>query len=269
MISPRPDPDRDETERLLSMERETTTAFDLRSLRDFAVREQHALCETSPHHRHLPKGFRPFNSLVSAQLEKQRRDKIARERLGKVDRRSTPSGTIKEKEDVGSGRLSVGTTTQTKKKGTRSFLRGFRPLSMGHSHHHELSHTNSFDSTKSIDDLDFVPVGKASIVVSIVDSQVSELPNPPRSFVFQLASDEGARYIIQAPSAVAMDAWVTSLKQASRSYSEKRRTLLDGAQLEALKEVNEPQQITSRQTAKHPRSGSSLFPFFRLGYRSS
>jgi len=259
MISFRFDPDRDETERLLSMERETTTAFDLRSLRDFAVREQHALCETTPHHRHLPKGFRPFNSLVSAQLEKQRRDKIARERLGKVDRRST-----QEKEDVGSGRLSVGTAPQTKKKGTRSFLRGFRPLSIGHSHHHELSRINSFDSTKSIDDLDFVPVGKASIVVSIVDSQVSELLNPPRSFVFQLASDEGARHIVQAPSAVAMEAWITSLKQASRSYSEKRRTLLDGVQLEALKEVNEPQQITSRQTAKHPSSGSLSIPFLRF-----
>ena len=256
LISSRPDPGRDELDRLLTLQRETTPTHDLRALRDFATREQQQLCETSPHHRHLPKGFRPFGPLVAAQMDKQRRDKTVRDKLGKLDRWSNVHS-------LDGGKLSSSmSTTQPKKKTGRNLFRGFRPLSMGHSHSShghspspELVHANSFDSTRTLDDVDFVTPAKPAMVVSIVDSRVSTVDNCPRSFVFQLTSDEGAKYILQAPSAAAVESWTSTLQKASRTYSERRRTVLDG--FDALKEVNEP-QVSSQKISKHHTSGQSI-----------
>ena len=249
------------------MQRETTPTHELRSLRDFANREQHSLWETNPHHRQSPKGFRPFGPLVAAQMDKQRRDKIVREKLGKLDRRANINSL--------DGKLSsTSAIPPVKKKTGRSFLRGFRPLSMGHSHSShshapspEMVHTNSFDSTRTLEDVDFITPAKPTMVVSIVDSKLATVANCPRSFVFQLTSDEGAKYILQAPSASAVESWMSTLQKASRTYSEKRRTVLEGTTLDVLKEAYEP-QVASRSANKHPSSGAltlssaSEFPRF-------
>jgi hypothetical protein len=98
-----------------------------------------------------------------------------------------------------------------------------------------------FETVKTLEELDFVPYGKPSNVVSIVDSKVAVLINTPRSYVFKLACDDGAKHTLQAPTKQLLDKWMQTVADVSRSSSARRRTMvLSDGKLSPLTEAKNP-----------------------------
>lgn len=242
-LVPPPKADRVELDRINLLER-SSPMYDLTSLHSVASQELHSL-RLSQHQIR-----RPFIPLVREQLEKQRRDRLLRERAAQNRKRHS----LKSIDVVDSvGKLvapAIGVPRKPPTKGTRvgTLLRGFRPHSVAaHFSSGEsspLPNPSSFDTIKSLEDLDFTPNGKPFNVVSIVDSTVSIASNAPRSFVFKLACDDGARHTLQASTKPLLDKWVRILAETSKATSAKRRTLLgDSSKLSPLTEIRNPLDI--------------------------
>ncbi|KDQ11994.1 hypothetical protein BOTBODRAFT_176768 [Botryobasidium botryosum FD-172 SS1] len=216
--------DRIDIDRMSNMLREfTQSSFDLRALRDEASRETYAI--PSPHGSKRIQ--RPFQALVSAQLEKLKRDKLTYDRLNR-EKRLEQMRSDKRESDLNKAmqpKKSSGAHKHDRSKRSMSaFFRVVRPLSTAFSSSDKLNTYPLHQRTAS--ELDFKPGSKPSHVLNLADARISSYANHQRSFTFQVQTEDGANYLLQTISHAELTSWMKSVIQVAQASAKKRLTYL-------------------------------------------
>ncbi|KAI0263829.1 hypothetical protein BC834DRAFT_971183 [Gloeopeniophorella convolvens] len=218
-------PDPRDLERLNAIEREANlTQFDLRALREDAHWEA-----AHPHAGPQPKrSQRPFQKLILAQLEKNKRDRNVRERLEKE--RKQEQHRIDKREEYLAKAMHMRrqyTPAQrqhrTKKSSSTTFFQQLmRPISNAFA----LDHVDVNGARRTAAELDFAPTGKPALVLSVVDARVTHLTNYERSYAIQLDIEDGGHYLLQAASKADMNKWIRTIDHVSKTAAKRRLTYL-------------------------------------------
>ncbi|KAF5354352.1 hypothetical protein D9758_010729 [Tetrapyrgos nigripes] len=205
-------------ERLYNIDREVHAfPFDFRSIKDEASREAMASSAGAPP---PPKKMK----LVTAQMDKNRRDKNMRSRLQK-EKHNEQARNEKREEMLnramrGGRRPSSTTAKHRNKKSVSALFHFMRPLSTAFG----AETTPALKRTAS--ELDFVASGKPSLVLNLTDSRVSQFINNDRSYTFQLDTEDGGHYLLQALSKREMTKWIETLTKVSNTAAKRRLTYM-------------------------------------------
>ena len=232
-------------ERLNNIEKEVNLLqFDHRGIKDEAHREgMQAVVNTSASAR---KVARPFHRLVALQAEKNRRDKSLRDRLIK-EKRQEDSRNVR-REDLFNKAMrprKAGDIVQKQRRNKKSmssaFMQFMRPISSAFTS--ETLHPPGMKRSPS--DLDFMPSGKPSLVLSLVEARVAQFINNERSFVFQLDTEDGGHYLLQAVDRQDMLKWMDTINRVTNMATQRRLTYLES-----------PKPQPSDHIHNHPMTGS-------------
>lgn len=200
--------------------------FDHRGIRDEAVREASQPLSGTP--TSTKKASRPFQRLITAQQEKNRRDKHLRTRLQKEkhqeqlkhDRRDEQLARAMWPKKQGSAAVKQ----HRNKKSMSAFLHFMRPISSAFGADTTSSSSPSIKRTAA--ELDFTPAGKPSLVLSLMDARVAQFINNERSFTFQLDTEDGGHYLLQAMNRRDMMKWIETINKVTNMAAKRRLTYL-------------------------------------------
>jgi hypothetical protein len=213
-------------ERLNNVEKEVILLqFDHRGIRDEAIREASQPQSGTP--SSTKKASRPFQRLVIAQQEKNRRDKHLRARLQKEklqeqqkhDRRDEQLTRAMWPRKQGSAALKQ----QRNKKSMSAFLHFMRPISSAFGA--EVA-SSSPSVKRTAAELNFTSAGKPSLVLSMMDAHVAQFINNERSFTFQLDTEDGGHYLLQAMNKRDMMTWIEIINRVTKMAAKRRLTYL-------------------------------------------
>ncbi|KDN42365.1 hypothetical protein RSAG8_06856, partial [Rhizoctonia solani AG-8 WAC10335] len=216
---------RADVDRMTNMQREVSELYyEARVIKEEAHKEN---THAAPHHAPPRKIVRPFHRLVAEQHEKNRRDKYARERLQKEIKNER---LISERRDdnIAKAMLPKGGHGQRKKSRSMSgFFTMLRPISSawsGDKFHDKVM------KPRTLQELDFEPSGKPSIVLNVANAQVQDFDfvNSQRSFVMRLRTEDGALYYLQALDHHDAARWLAVLQETSSTYARRRLTYQAG-----------------------------------------
>lgn len=240
-------------ERLNVIEREVLyLQFDHRGIREESARE--ALGASTP--PSIKKVARPFQKLTAFQMEKNRRDKNLRLRLQKEKQQEQSRND--RREDMLSKamrpRKQPTSTVQKQhrnKKSMSAFLSFMRPISSAFGA--DLSVSSHSGTKKTPAELDFPTTGKPSLVLSVMDAKVAQFINNERSFTFQLDTEDGGHYILQAMNKKEMTKWLDTINKVTSTAAKRRLTYL-GPKPQIQDHIHEQPAVAS----KDPRAGEIL-----------
>lgn len=209
------------------MEKEVSLLqFDYKGIKDEASREASQPVGGTPS---VKKVARPFQRLVTLQQEKNRRDKNLRTRLQKE---KLHEQTRNDKRDEMLNRAmrprKQGTTAQKQhrnKKSMSAFLHFMRPISSAFG----ADISQSLGVKKTPAELEFTPSGKPSLVLSLMDAHVAQFINNERSFTFQLDTEDGGHYLLQAINKRDMTKWMDTINRVTKMVAKRRLTYLGSA----------------------------------------
>ena len=175
------------------------------------------------------KAIRPFHKVVAIQIEKNRRDKNLRIRLQreKVQEQSK----IERRDDLLNKAmrprkqpLSIVQQKQNRnKKSMSAFLSFMRPISSAFGA--EIPQPLGLKRTPS-ELMDFPSSSKPALVLSVMDAQVTQFMNNERSYTFQLDTDDGGHYLLQAMTKREMNKWLETISRVTRMAAKRRLTYL-------------------------------------------
>ncbi|KZT03884.1 uncharacterized protein LAESUDRAFT_728564 [Laetiporus sulphureus 93-53] len=214
--------DRRDLERLSTIEREVSAMyFDLRTIREEAYREA-----TQAGILGAKKIHRPFQTLVALQQEKNRRDRHLRDRLSREKRQEQQQKDKREEyltKAMNTRRPPAPTPKQhrNKKSVSSAFFQLMRPISSAFS-----SDSIASAMKRSPAELDFTPMHKPILVLSVVDARVAQFVNNERSFTFQLDTEDGGHYLLQAIGKAEMKKWMDIIQHVSNVAAKRRLTYL-------------------------------------------
>ncbi|KAJ2936969.1 hypothetical protein H1R20_g125, partial [Candolleomyces eurysporus] len=231
-------------ERLNTIEKEVYHLhFDHRGIKEEAAREATQVGANGP--PSSKKTVRPFYKIVAIQLEKNRRDKNLRSRLqrekvmeqSRNERRDDmlnramkgPRSKHQQQQHHSQQQQSAGATPAPKqhrnKKSMSAFLNFMRPISSAFGAEF-MSPSSAGAVKKTAAELDFVPSGKPAMVVSILDARVAQFINNERSYMFQLETEDGGHYLLQAMNKKDMNKWLETISKVTQSVAQRRLTYL-------------------------------------------
>ncbi|KZT72385.1 hypothetical protein DAEQUDRAFT_664500 [Daedalea quercina L-15889] len=210
-------------ERLNNIERQMSSAhFDIRGIREEAHREATQAGPLGAKRVH-----RPFQALVTLQQEKNKRDRHLRDRLSKEKRYEQhlyeKKGESIDKAMQPRRQLVISQKQHRNKKSMSSaFFQFMRPISSAFS-----SDTLSAALAKRTPaELDFTLTNKPFLVLSVVDARVAQFVNNERSFTFQLDTEDGGQYLLQATGKPEMKKWMDTIQRISSMAAKRRLTYL-------------------------------------------
>jgi hypothetical protein len=247
--------DRCDFERLNRIEQEVNAQrIDLRALREDALRESMSGSSSATPARRM---YRPFQKLVLAQQDKYKRDKLLRERLLKEkrleqQRQERKESSLNRAMDLRNHPSSGPPTNKHRSKRSMSALLSLmRPISTAFSS----DSYNSMTHRRSPADLDFVPTGKPALVLSLVDARIVAFINNERSFTFQLDTEDGGHYLLQATSKQEMNLWMSTIISTVKNHAQRRLTYLGNAS-----QLQMPDQLSARPSPinEDPNAGEHL-----------
>jgi hypothetical protein len=201
--------------------------FDIRTIRQDAAREGAQTPGSSNRKR-----IRPFARLVFAQEEKHKRDRALRDRLFK-EKRAEQYRTDKREDQLNRAMQPRTRPMPAARKDHRtkksvssafSFMQFMRPISSAFS-----SDSMTGSAPKTIEELDFAPSGKPTLVMTVADAQTIKFINNERSFTFQVDTEDGGHYLFQAPNAKEMAKWLSSIGHISHEAAQRRLTWIGEA----------------------------------------
>jgi hypothetical protein len=240
---------------LNSMEKEIYRLhFDHRALKEDSHRE--AAHSSVAGSSSAKKGVRPFQRLVAAQVEKNRRDRALRDKLVKEKRLEQQRSERRDDALNKAMRGRKGPTSPQKhrpKKSMSVLFQFMRPIST--------AFTDGTPAPKRTpQELDFVPSGRPFTVISLIACKVVQFINNDRSFTFQLDTDEGGHYLLQAMGKRDMMKWIDTITRVSKDAAQRRLTYLGDSPKPQLSD-----HIHSRpSTSEHdPTAGKSICNVFR------
>lgn len=242
-------------ERLNNMEQEVSDVqFDLRIIREDAHRE--AGGATSPALRRQP---RPFQALVVQQQDKNKRDKAIRDRLSREKRQE------QHKQDKREEYLNKAMHTRrphnqvpkahrNKKSVSSAFFQLMRPISSAFT-----SETASTYPKRTPAELDFTPSQKPAMVLDVVNARVSQFVNTERSFLFQVDTEDGGHYLLQALDKSDMKKWMETIERVSKMAAQRRLTYMGQNSKMQLSD----HLLASNTTSRDPKAGEHGFSGYR------
>jgi GTPase-activating protein BEM2 len=246
-------------ERMNKIEKQANAfSYDIRLIREQAHRER----EEASKNGHAAvisaarRGARPFQKLVNSQIEKNKRDKALRERLLKEKRAEQTRSDRREDQLNRAMHLTRKQTTTVRKEHRNkksvsaafNFLQFMRPISSAFSS----ESLSSSGVRRSAADLDFVPTGKPSLVLSIADAHVSKFINNERSYLFQLDTEDGGHYLLQAPTQKDAIKWMETIGRSSQIAARRRLTWIGNSpKPQVMDHIPDRPAATSRD----PRAG--------------
>jgi hypothetical protein len=202
--------------------------FDLRIIRQEAGREAAQAPNTSG-----KKVQRPFQRLIYAQQEKLKRDRYLRVALLKEKRAEQTR--IEEREDqlnramyTNQRPMQPGRREHRNKKSVSSafsFLGFMRPLSSAFTS----DSAAASSPRRTVEELDFIPSGKPSVVLSVADARTLRFINNERSFLFQVDTEDGGHYLFQALNQKEMARWMGGIGHISEVAAKRRLTWIGTA----------------------------------------
>ncbi|KDQ56347.1 hypothetical protein JAAARDRAFT_36524 [Jaapia argillacea MUCL 33604] len=228
--------DRRDFERLNVVEREVNLVeFDYRGIKDEAYRESLQLNPALPPGKRT---HRPFHRHVLAQQEKNKRDRYLRDRLSKEkkleqqrnDRREDYLNKAMHPQQHRRPTAVGQKQHRTKKSVSTAFFQFMRPISSAFLS--ETPHTSG--SKRSPAELDFTPSQKPSFVLSAADAQVTQFINIERSYTFQLDTEDGGHYLLQAHNKQEMKKWIDTIGRVSKTAAQRRLTYTGSSPLTQL-----------------------------------
>ena len=248
--------DRCDFERLNRIEAEIgEVKLDLRHVKEDAQREAASTAMAPTPSR--KGGPRPFLKSVLAQQEKIKRDRYMRERLlkekrheqQKIDRREDEMNKAMEARQLQAG---ASAKHQRGKRSMSALFSLMRPISTAFtSDSMGLGLGGAGGSAgprRTAKELDFdVPgANKAAIALSLVDAQVTAFINNERSFTFQLDTEDGGHYLLQAPTRNDMKAWIQAISVAVKTYAQRRMTYIGNSSSQApVMDQIQPRPVTA------------------------
>ena len=162
------------------------------------------------------KSVRPFHKLVVLQQEKMRRDRHTREYLVK--------GMKLESKEAAKAMEKSSTKNTRRMTAIFKIARPESPVS---------------PSSTALQTLnEWTPSGKPFLVYALAGVQVVSVDNVQRSFVFELATEDGQRSIFQATAKSDLENWMRNLRQSGNQIAFRRATFL--AQTALAEEPEEP-----------------------------
>lgn len=243
--------DRCDFERLNRIEQEYgDVPLDLRILREEAHREvsSHGPSSTPK------KAVRPFQRSVLLQQEKLKRDRFFRERLVK-EKRQEQQRLERKEEDLNRAmdvrnQSGSGHKAHRSKRSMSALFSLMRPISTAFS-----SETTTMSPKRSPAELDFTPTHKPALVLSLVEARVAVFINNERSFTFQLDTEDGGHYLLQALSRNDLNQWISTINTTVRMHAQRRLTYLGNASQVKFTDHMQPRPVTASQD---PTAGSYL-----------
>ena len=228
--------------------------FDHRWIKEEAAREATYPVLGTPTGKKLS---RPFQRLVLLQQDKSRRDKNLRSRLQKEklqeqarnDRRDEIIGRAMKPRKQGAAFQKQ----HRNKKSMSAFLHFMRPISSAFGA--DLQPSSGVRKTPA--ELDFAPSGKPALVVSLMEARVAQFINNERSYTFQLDTEDGGHYILQATSKREMTKWIDTINRVTNLAAKRRLTYLGSSPKPQISDHIHNPVVASQD----PRAGeaSSLF----------
>ena len=251
-------------ERLNNIEKEVLTLqFDHRGIKEEAVREAAAnpgmmmngerggaLVSTK-------KAIRPFHKVVAIQIEKNRRDKNLRNRLqreklqeqSKIERRDDLlNKAMRPRKQP----LPIVQKQNRNKKSMSAFLSFMRPISSAFGA--EIPQPLGLKRTPS--ELDFPSTSKPSLVLSVMDAQVTQFINNERSYTFQLDTDDGGHYLLQAMTKREMNKWLETISRVTKMAAKRRLTYLGHS---PKPQISDHIHSTPIVASRDPQAGMFVF----------
>ena len=242
-------------ERLNAVEGEANKIqFDWRAIREDVHREAFYI-----NAGHQPKrSQRPFQRLVVAQHEKNKRDRTLRDRLEK-ERKQEQYRIDKREEYLSKAMNTRGQYTSAqrqnrmKKSASSTFFQQLmRPISNAFA----LDHVVDVHATKrTAAELDFTPTGKPALVLSVVDARMS-LMNLERSYTVQLDTEDGGHYLLQMTTKAEMKKWIRTIDHVSKTAAKRRLTYISNSPKPQLADHIHDRPTTA---SRDPTAGESLF----------
>jgi hypothetical protein len=160
-------------------------------------------------------------------MEKNKRDKNLRSRIQKEklleqsrnDRREDLlNKAIRSKKQLSLSAQKL----QRNKKSMSALLSFMRPISSAF----DLSVSSSSGAKRTAAELDFPTSSKPSLVLSVMDAKVVQFINNERSFTFQLDTEDGGHYILQAVNKREMNRWLDTINRVTSTAAKRRMTYL-------------------------------------------
>ncbi|KAG6864408.1 hypothetical protein C0991_009715, partial [Blastosporella zonata] len=209
-------------ERLNNVEKEVLhIQFDHRGIKDEATREASQVPMGTPSGRKLA---RPFQRIVIAQLEKSRRDKNLRTRLQKE--KLHEQSRLEKRDDLLNRAMRPRKPSAHKqhrnKKSMSALFHFMRPISSAFG----ADIPSSPGIKKTAAELDFAPSGKPTLVLSLVDARIAQFINNERPFTFQLDTEDGGHYLLQAMNKRDMMKWIETISRVATMAAKRRLTYL-------------------------------------------
>ncbi|KAJ6454183.1 rho GTPase activating protein 22 [Mycena sanguinolenta] len=225
-------------ERLNNIEKEVwLLQFDHRGIKEEAQREGSSGPGSSP--AAARRTVRPFQKTIALQVEKNRRDRTLRTRILK-ERVQEQTKNDKREEVLNKAMRKQPATPQQKhqrsKKSMSAFLHFMRPISSAFGsetiHHPAVRRT--------AEELDFIPASKPSLVVSLVEARVAQFINNDRSFTFQLDTEDGGHYLLQALDKREMRKWLDTINRVTQTAAKRRLTYLGNPKPQLADHLHDP-----------------------------
>ena len=247
-------------ERLNAVEREVNKIqFDLRAIREAAHREA-----SYTNAGHQPKrSQRPFQRLVAAQHEKNKRDRTLRDRLEK-ERKQEQYRNDKREEYLTKAMNTRWQYTpaqrqnRMKKSASSTFFQQLmRPISNAFA----LDHVDVNATKRTAAELDFTPTSKPALVLSVVDARISHFMNLERSYTVQLDTEDGGHYLLQMTTKAEMNKWIRTIDHVSKTAAKRRLTYIGNSAKPQLADHIHDRPTTA---SRDPTAGKLSFFTFRI-----
>lgn len=161
------------------------------------------------------------------QQEKIRRDRLNRSTITR-EKRLEQQKLEKREEDLTRAMQTRESGRHAKKRSIANNLYKFmRPLSMAFTA--ETGMVDASPARRSPEDMDFEPIGKPALVLNLVDARITPFVNSPRAFTFCLDTEDGARYLFQAPTKADFGRWMSAISKTAQATGRKRLTWISDA----------------------------------------
>jgi hypothetical protein len=235
---------------LNNIEREVNLLqFDQRGIREEAQRENMQVAVSGPSSGR--KAVRPFQKLVVAQQEKNKRDKHLRDRISKE--KKNEQHRIEKRDDHlnkgfhrMSGAVAQRQQHRNKKSMSSAFFQFMRPISSAFIS----EHPDPSGAKRTPAELDFIPSGKPTLVLNVADAKVAQFINNERSFTFQLDTEDGGHYLLQTISRREMTKWLDTINRVSKTAAKRRLTYIGSPKPQLADHIHNP-----TTSSRDPRAG--------------
>lgn len=181
--------------------------------RDESLRETQYNSPSYPSRRNA----RLFPVLVTAQADKNRRDRYQRDKVSK-ERKAEQQRNERRDHDIDKAMNPTKAPPDLRhQRGKRSMsilMRAVRPLSTAWGSERAVG-----TRPRTASELDFSATGKPALVLSLNDAETSWFETRERPFVFQLFTEDGGKWLLQTMSKVEAESWMSAFSIASRKRS--------------------------------------------------